>query len=232
MEDPTPPLLSSLRVATFLVYPSQPIGELARAVRNAVLAMKNDQEGYARGEPMIEYVAHRLRVLLPGSILDGFFSNETSLVPMPGHAPLLERGNPLWPTRRLCEALVNEGLGREVLPLVERIEAVPASHQVRRGELRASARRHYESIRVVPRIGEERPRLLLVDDVLTRGATMLGAATRIIEALPGAQVLGFAVARTRSDPAEIESAVSIRVHRIERWGEDDCNVVESGESLA
>lgn len=41
-------------------------------------------------------------------------------------------------------------------------------------------------------------RVLLVDDVVTRGATLLGAASRIKEAFPDCEVRGFALVRTES----------------------------------
>jgi len=41
-------------------------------------------------------------------------------------------------------------------------------------------------------------RIVLVDDVITRGATMLGAASRLAEVYPEAEIRCFAMIRTMS----------------------------------
>ncbi|MDZ4773553.1 MAG: hypothetical protein SGI72_10510 [Planctomycetota bacterium] len=46
--------------------------------------------------------------------------------------------------------------------------------------------------------------MIVLDDIVTRGATLLAAVSRVQEALPGARVRGFAVVRTPSDPAEFK----------------------------
>jgi adenine/guanine phosphoribosyltransferase-like PRPP-binding protein len=57
--------------------------------------------------------------------------------------------------------------------------------------------------------------VLLVDDVVTRGATLMAAAMRILQAFPRARVRAFAVVRTFSDPGEfdrIESPSAGTIH--------------------
>lgn len=227
-----PPLLSDLRVGTFLIYPSKPIGEMAHRARRAVFGVKNDGPGFLPDEPMVEFVVRRLRETVTGSVLDGLFARTTLLVPAPGHAPRLQGvKQQLWPMRRLCDALAAAGLGRGVAPLLERIEAVPAAHLIRPGEARPSAARHFETLRVVADLVETPARVLLVDDVLTRGATLLACASRIHEFYPEASISGFALARTRSEPGEIPTPIAPALYRVVRWGED-CNVEFLGDSLA
>ncbi|MDA4132801.1 MAG: phosphoribosyltransferase, partial [Thaumarchaeota archaeon] len=48
--------------------------------------------------------------------------------------------------------------------------------------------------------------LLLVDDIVTRGATLLGAANRLAEAFPDARIRGFAAMRTVSNPSDFVDA--------------------------
>lgn len=43
---------------------------------------------------------------------------------------------------------------------------------------------------------------MIVDDVVTRGATLLGAASRLSEAYPQASIRAFAAMRTVSNPDE------------------------------
>jgi len=42
--------------------------------------------------------------------------------------------------------------------------------------------------------------VVLIDDVVTTGSTMLGSARRILDRYPEAQIVGFAAMRTVSDP--------------------------------
>lgn len=63
----------------------------------------------------------------------------------------------------------------------------------------------FETIGVQRRITEPKPNeIVLVDDIVTRGATLLGAANRLAEAFPLARIRGFAAMRTISDSSEFE----------------------------
>ena len=46
--------------------------------------------------------------------------------------------------------------------------------------------------------------LCLVDDVITKGATMLAAATRLQESYPSARIIAFALVRTTGFVEDIE----------------------------
>lgn len=46
-------------------------------------------------------------------------------------------------------------------------------------------------------------RVVLVDDVITRGATIAAAATRLLEAFPNMSIRAFAVAHTESEMPNI-----------------------------
>jgi hypothetical protein len=47
-------------------------------------------------------------------------------------------------------------------------------------------------------------RMTLVDDVVTRGRTLLAAATRLHDAFPHAQIQGFALLRTMGFAARVD----------------------------
>lgn len=73
---------------------------------------------------------------------------------------------------------------------------------------------HYASFGMEPaavrpkrRAAPTRPRVLLVDDVVTRGRTLLAAAARVREALPGWEVRGFALLRTLDRAERLGSIV-------------------------
>jgi orotate phosphoribosyltransferase len=48
---------------------------------------------------------------------------------------------------------------------------------------------------------------VLVDDVVTAGATLLGAANKLSEAYPGVNIRGFAAARTITDATRFRRTV-------------------------
>jgi adenine/guanine phosphoribosyltransferase-like PRPP-binding protein len=50
-------------------------------------------------------------------------------------------------------------------------------------------------------------RITVVDDVVTKGATLLAAASRLAEAFPNAEVLAFAILRTMGRVGNIEKIV-------------------------
>jgi hypothetical protein len=215
-------LLSELQVGAFLIYPPRPIGDVAETAKAALIAVKNDGPGFKRGEPMIEFVARRLREEITGSVLEPFFAPGTILVPAPGHAPRRVK-NQLWATKRLCEALVAVGLGDAVASLLERQTAVPRAAHVKPGEQRPTAMRHAETIRAVPDLTLTPKRILIVDDVVTRGAVMLGCASVLAERYPDATIEGFALTRTHSNAGVLTTPLDPAVYLVERVGTDDCN---------
>lgn len=60
---------------------------------------------------------------------------------------------------------------------------------------------HYNSMAVKETLDDPKE-ILLIDDVITRGATLLGAANKLADAFPNAQIHALAFMRTKSDPAE------------------------------
>ncbi|MEQ1504400.1 MAG: hypothetical protein ABMB14_19320 [Myxococcota bacterium] len=129
--------------------------------------------------------ARRLRELFEGA----------ALVPVP-RSSLHREGSP-WPGMSLCEAMRALGLGDVVIRLLERRSPVRKAATASRGA-RPTADDHRGSLSVASLVVVGRP-ILLVDDVVTTGAQLFGAAEAIREASPGAVVMGFAAVRTRSD---------------------------------
>lgn len=111
----------------------------------------------------------------------------------------------LWPARRIADELVAQSFGSHVLNCLERAKAVPASHRAQPGE-RPNAQAHYDSLRVTP-VLDAPSSLTLVDDVVTRGDTLIAAASRVQEAYPSATVRAFAVVRTMGLVEDIKRIV-------------------------
>jgi len=77
---------------------------------------------------------------------------------------------------------------------LRRVRAVRKSATAAPGE-RPTVKLHYESFCIErPAIAPER--IVLIDDVITKGRTLLAAATRVHEAFPCAQIRAFALVRT------------------------------------
>lgn len=140
---------------------------------------------------MVKYALRVRQQATDSPLLTDFFGATDVLVPVPGCAPY--RGG-LWAAEHLAIALVNEGLGAVAWSGLRRSRAVPKSATAAPGE-RPTVNLHYESFFI------ERPtmpleRILLIDDVVTKGRTLLAAASRVHEAFPCAQIRAFALVRT------------------------------------
>ncbi len=99
-------------------------------------------------------------------------------------------------TELLAAALVREGLGKTAWGGLQRVRAVRKSATAAAGE-RPTVGKHYDSFAVV---GTDTfcgaGHIILIDDVVTKGRTLLAAATRLQEAFPHARIRAFALLRT------------------------------------
>jgi len=164
---------------------------------------------------MTKYAVRVRQQMLPASVLAGFFLPGDVLVPVPRCAPKL---GGTWAAAELANALVQEGVGSATWPGLRRISAVRKSATSAKG-WRPSVERHYDSFRLEPR--NLRPEsIVLIDDVITVGRTLLAAAARVREALPDAQIRAFALLRTRSMIADIQSVLDPCRGEI-RWMDGD-----------
>lgn len=128
------------------------------------------------------------------------FGGRVVLVPVPGSSA---GPHVVWVGERLAWYLKEIGLAAEVWPVLQRRHAVRKSAFAPAGE-RPSVLEHYRSFAIdrasLPAVASGRRdpgvQLVLVDDVITRGRTLLAAAGRLHEAFPAAQVRAFALLRT------------------------------------
>lgn len=118
----------------------------------------------------------------------------TILVPTPGSA--VHRAGSLWVPLKICEALRARGLAASVEILLQRTVAVPKSAFAGRGA-RPNAQRHYDTIAATPAAAAT-DRIVLVDDVVTSGATLLGAASKLVDLYPEIPIVAFAAVRAVS----------------------------------
>lgn len=141
-----------------------------------------------------------LREFLDTSGATWCFGPDVFLVPAPRSAPLVPSA--LWPGERICNALLAQGFAKATLPIVKRINPIPKSATAPLGG-RPSVEQQYSSLEV-QRTLVAPARIVVVDDVVTRGATLLATAARLRDAFPEAAIEAFALIRTRGFVGEIE----------------------------
>ncbi len=205
-------LLSEVRFAAFLTYsPQRATGEVADRARSVMYALK------AARSDFLQKAVVALRTYPQAAELREFFTPIATLVPVPRSAPFKDEST-LWPARVLCDYLVAEGFGESRLACLRRSAAVPKSSFSAKGQ-RPNAMTHYHSLEVGR--GLQTPsRIIVVDDVVTRGCTLLAAVSRIQEAFPHAQVEAFALLRTLGYVDTLEKIVDPCVGTIRLQGNE------------
>ena len=209
-----PELLSEVPFGAVLTYSPRGTSAVSRKSQNITVAIKRDQRtpfGY------VARAAERTAESISKTEgLSDFLGPEVTLIPAPRSAPLVTGA--LWPGHRICEELIAHGLGKEILPCLLRKKAVNKAAFSAPGE-RPNAREHLESMAVESQLLSP-AKLTIVDDVITKGSTLLAAATLVAEAFPDSEVRVFAVVRTMGLIPDVEKIIDPAVGRILRVGHD------------
>ena len=178
--------ISNLSIGSFLIYPKGTSVSSARAREFIRYDIKQGRAG------KIKDTIKRLIEKFPGSPLENYFSAEDTLVPLPGHAPLIEGG--FWVAEEICRTLVSLGIGKDVQPILKRNRRVPRSSSLTSATERPTPSVHYDSLHMESLLVKPGA-IILVDDVVTRGSTLIACATKITQVLPSAKLKAFALAR-------------------------------------
>jgi len=190
-------MIRSIAYASCYVYSPHGTGEVCERSRQLRALLKAGDAAFMR-----KYAERVHQQAHESPLWVGYFGATDVLVPVPGSAPRAARGP--WVAEDLAMALVKEGLGRVAWRGLQRVRAVRKSASAAPGA-RPTAQRHYESFAIEGPIADhplaDHPmappeRIVLIDDVVTKGRTLLAAATRIHEAFPCAQIRAFALVRT------------------------------------
>jgi hypothetical protein len=193
--------LSEIEFAAFLSYTPRPITELGKESKNVMYAVKSNQ---LFGHPPIsisQLISKRLLEHLAELPFRDYFDGTAIAVPIPKSS--LAKPGSLWVPLMLANALKEAGLVADVLVCLTRKYALKKNATSAPDE-RSTAQEQYDSIEA-ERTLLAPEKFLLVDDILTRGATLLGCANRLSELFPGVPVQGFAAMRTISDEKEFSS---------------------------
>ena len=196
------------------MYSPRPVdgeGEAGEKSRRLVRSIKNEARAFAVKWSLADFVRQRL----DEGLRQRFLGAGTTLVPMPGHAPMKDPAA-RWPARELCQELVKVGLGQRWMPLLSRTRRVNKA-AFSPPEERPSAATHFETLWCDAQLGVAEE-ITVVDDVITRGASMLAAIGILQHTYPSARVQGFAFIRTLS-VVPIESVIAPTAGIVELVGE-------------
>ena len=174
--------------------------------KDVMKVLKADQYLEKPTIPMSDWIAQTMKQYMDKLPFASFFKENTVLVPTPGSS--LMQANSLWVPHRIATALVNTGIGREVVACLVRKTPVRKSAWSKTSE-RPTVKEHIASFSVQELISDPLlDEVVLVDDIITRGATLPAAANRLSEALPKAHIHAFAAMRAIGDPSDFVSLSS------------------------
>ena len=209
-------LLSKLEFGSYLTY--SPRGQSETAVRSRYWkdCLKNEKSVESPPKFMSQLVAERMKKNIDQMPFKHFFNENVSLVPVPKSS--LMQSNALWVSEKIANALSKQAFGsfysclKRIKPVQKAAYAVPSNKRPKPIE-------HYNSIECQQLV--HRPKeIVLIDDIITRGSTLLGCASKLKEVFPDVPIRAFAVIRTISDPDNFKAIESPCVGTITRSGND------------
>lgn len=212
--------ISKVEFGSLLTYTPRGTSKKANEARTVMTYLKNDKITRT-GIPTSEYLAKEMKKEITKFPFSDYFNSNAVLVPTP-KSSLLKSGT-LWVPERLTKELVKVGLGKSSESCLERVKAVSRSSGQRIGSNRPKAFQHYESMQVKKLLFKPEE-IVLVDDVITRGSTVMGGANRLAKAFPKAKIRAFAMMRVMSDPYDFADVEDPCIGSITRIGEDTSRI--------
>lgn len=187
--------------------------EEAITAKNIMFNLKNERtfEGIPK-KSMSELIAEIISKRIENLPFKDFFGPHVSLVPVPKSSLMVSGA--LWVPERICIELSKKELGN-TYPCLERFKPLIKSSTSKAID-RPMVIDHYNSIQVKSFV--QRPqKMVLIDDVVTRGATLIGCASRLKEKFPGVPIFAFAVMRTITEAGEFKNYQSPCIGKIELY---------------
>jgi predicted amidophosphoribosyltransferase len=164
--------------------------------KDVMFAIKTDSFVEQLGQPpslMSQWIGKTIREEIHRLPFATLFLPGTVLVPVPSSS-LMQRDS-LWVPDRIATALVANGIGKEIARYLTRARPLRKAAFSDASE-RPTPAEQFDTLAVQGQISAQPSQITLVDDIVTRGATLLGAANRLAEVLPSAQIQAFAAMRT------------------------------------
>ena len=209
------PFRSEIAFASLVAYCPRGDGTDVRKSQTLMRQLKGNR--MVRAESAAAFVSRRLREMAP-QFVPSFLGPDVALVPVPRSS--LQKRGALWPAFEIAHALRAEGLGAKVVPCLRRHTAVGKAALAAPKD-RPRPRTHFESLDLVAPL-DLPVNITLIDDVITRGAQMLGAAWRIWSARPDVAVRGFAVIRTVSRPEDFSGIAAPCAGQVVLGRDEEC----------
>ena len=181
--------ITRLSYASYMSYTPRPQDDPQRESKAAMHRLKDDLQWPGEDCVTTMHIARSMARSMPDAI-GGFFDGKPVLVPVPRSS--LAKSGRLWVPHNMAKALVKCGLGGEVVPCLVRRQEVRKSAWSR-PEDRPTAAMHYDTMGV--ETISSPGKVLIVGDVVTRGATLMGAANRLRSEMPSAEIAAFAAMR-------------------------------------
>ncbi len=187
-------MIESLAYCAPLVYSPRGESDIAKKSRAVRDALKGGDK------QLIPAMATHVRELVDSGKISGFFGSDVTLVPVPRSAPA--KPESLWVPLMIARALKDIGLAQEVWPCLTRAKAVQKSAWAVPGE-RPTLDQHIASLKLTEFLAPT-GRILLIDDFITKGRTLLAAAITITNGIHGLDLKAFACIRTLGLVPDIE----------------------------
>jgi len=215
--------LTKLEFGALLTYTPRGYSVKMQDAREFMIALKNERfvEDPQNGKLVLmsEWIAKTIQRNMTTLPFASFFQPNTILVPTPKSS--LMRPDTLWVPERIASALTKRGFGNKVISCLTRTKSVPKAASSLAKE-RPKSIEHYKSMSVTGILSKP-DEIILVDDIVTRGSTLLGAANRLADAFPQTRIRAFAAIRTISNPGEFDKLYDPCIGTIE--------LRESGDTL-
>ncbi len=182
----------NLSFGSVWAYRPKSRGEEAEKGKNFRYNLKHEVafSGFPK-KMMSEVVADFIATKIDYLPFKEYLGPEVSLVPVPSSS-LMKKGT-LWVPQRISTELAKKGLGK-IYPCLERIKAVPRSSTSKPKD-RPMALDHFNSIRIKSQVYRPR-KIVLIDDVITRGATFIGCAAHLRKVFPETPIFALAMLRS------------------------------------
>jgi len=184
--------------------------------RTVMLAIKSDKNLAKPPILMSHFISHRIKENIGSLPFSDYFDTKPILVPVPNSS--LMKAYTLWVPQRLANALHENGLGRGVEDVLRRWKPLPKA-SLSLPEDRPKAIEHYDSLEVRKKLIDPKD-ILLIDDIVTRGATLLWSANKLSDIFPGVRIRAFAAMRTISQPGQFRRIYDPCVGDIRLIGEE------------
>jgi len=193
--------LSQLEFGSLLTYCPRGKSGAAKKSKYVMLALKHDKVvDTSPRAPMSQFIADLLKQKKSTLPFSSYFDGDAILVPAPKSS--LMKPNTLWVPDRIASAIVRVGLAEKVLTCLSRVEPV-AKAATSLAKDRPKPADHYRTIRVQKPLCQP-SKIILIDDIVTRGSTLLGAANRLADVFAGTPIYGFAAIRTISNQSKFK----------------------------